>query len=157
MDLQLAGTKALVMGSTKGIGRAISETFLAERAFVAVRAYTASDVDAAVVELEPQANGGGGKVVGAAVDVAAADSLPAFGPILIDGRDWDGVSQSRQEFFEATEKSHPMGKMGVAQDVADVVAFLASLRAGHGSPRAGHVNRVNVTVDGGFLKRVDYR
>ena len=53
MDLQLAGTKALVMGSRKGIGRAISETFLAERAFVAVRAYTASDVDAAVVELEP--------------------------------------------------------------------------------------------------------
>ena len=38
MDLQLAGTKALVMGSRKGIGRAISETFLAERAFVAVRA-----------------------------------------------------------------------------------------------------------------------
>ena len=66
MDLQLAGTKALVMASTNGIGRAISEAFLAERAFV-------------------------------------------------------------------------------------------TLGAGHGSPRAGHVNRVNVTVDGGFLKRVDYR
>ena len=94
MDLQLAGTKALVIGSTQGIGRAISETFRAECAFVAVRAYTASDVGAAVVELEPQ---------------------------------------------------------------ADVVAFLATLRTGHGSPRAGHVSRVHVTVDSGFLKRVDYR
>ncbi len=42
-----------------------------------------------------------------------------------------------------------MASLGVAQDVADAVAFLAS-------ERAKHVNGVNLTVDGGFLKRVDY-
>jgi NAD(P)-dependent dehydrogenase (short-subunit alcohol dehydrogenase family) len=52
-------------------------------------------------------------------------------------------------FFEATEKAHPSGHMGAAQDVADAVAFLVS-------DRAKHVNGVNLTVDGGFLKRVDY-
>jgi 3-oxoacyl-[acyl-carrier protein] reductase len=52
-------------------------------------------------------------------------------------------------FFEATEKSHPGGHMGTAQDIADAVAFLSS-------DRARHINGVNLTVDGGFLKRVDF-
>jgi NAD(P)-dependent dehydrogenase (short-subunit alcohol dehydrogenase family) len=52
-------------------------------------------------------------------------------------------------FFEATQKNHPGGELGTAQDVADMVTFLAS-------ERAKHVNGVNVTVDGGFLKRVNY-
>jgi 3-oxoacyl-[acyl-carrier protein] reductase len=243
-----------VTGSTKGIGRAIAETLLAEGASVAICARTAADVDAAVAELS---KGAKGKVVGAAVDAASPESLRAFvassieqlggldiyvhntsgkpaksleawqnnmdidlmalvhgadaakaalgadgggslisigtsatsehfasgsnsysalkaamvnwtlgqaqvlgaqgircnvvspGPIFIEGGDWDRVKQGKPDFFAATEKSHPGGKMGVAQDVADVVAFLAS-------PRSGHVNGVNVTVDGGFLKRVDY-
>jgi 3-oxoacyl-[acyl-carrier protein] reductase len=71
------------------------------------------------------------------------------GPIFIEGGDWDRIKQGMPPFFEATEKAHPGGKMGAAQDVADTVAFLAS-------PRAGHINGVNLTVDGGFLKRIDH-
>ena len=52
-------------------------------------------------------------------------------------------------FYEANEKGHPGGALGVAQDVADAVVFLAS-------GRAKHINGVNLTVDGGFLKRVNY-
>ena len=53
------------------------------------------------------------------------------------------------EFFEATEAAHPGGAMGVVADVANIITFLAS-------DKASHINGVNITVDGGFSKRVDY-
>ena len=41
------------------------------------------------------------------------------GPIWVDGGDWSRVKEGRPEFFEATEKTHPMGSIGDVQDVAD--------------------------------------
>ncbi len=253
MDLGLTGKRALVTGATKGLGRAIAETLLAEGASVAICARTAADVETAVAEMSAKGNG---KVVGAAVDAADGDALKAWitssaealggidifvhntsgkparklegwknnfeidlmallhsveaatpfladgggslisigttavaehfasgsgsysafkaavtnwtlgqaqvlgakgircnvvspGPIFIEGGDWDKIKQGMAPFFEATEKGHPAGSMGVAQDVADAVTFLAS-------DRARHINGVNLTVDGGFLKRVNY-
>ena len=71
------------------------------------------------------------------------------GPIFVEGGDWDMIKQHMTPFFESTEKNHPGGHMGQPSDVADAVAFLASARA-------KHINGVNLTVDGGFLKRVDF-
>jgi 3-oxoacyl-[acyl-carrier protein] reductase len=71
------------------------------------------------------------------------------GPIFIEGGDWDRVKQGRPEFFTASENAHPQGVLGTAKDVADAVVFLAS-------QRAKHINGVNLTIDGGFLKRVNY-
>jgi 3-oxoacyl-[acyl-carrier protein] reductase len=71
------------------------------------------------------------------------------GPIFIEGGDWDMIKQHMAEFFSITEAAHPGKHLGSAQDVADAVAFLAS-------ERAKHINGVNLTVDGGFLKRVNY-
>ena len=71
------------------------------------------------------------------------------GPIFIEGGDWDNIKKAMPPFFEATEKNHPGGALGVAQDVADAVVFLVSARA-------KHINGVNLAVDGGFLKRVNY-
>ena len=68
---------------------------------------------------------------------------------FIEGGDWDMIKQNMGPFFEATEKAHPGKQLGSAQDVADAVAF-------HVSDRAKHINGVNLTVDGGFLKRVDF-
>lgn len=251
MDLGLAGKKALVTGATKGIGRAIVETLLAEGASVALCARNADEVDAAVTELSKH-----GTVVGGVADAGDSESLRAFvgsaieqlggldiyvhntsgkgaktleawknnfdidlmalihgvdvataaladgggslisigttassehfgggsnsysafkaamtnwtlgqaqvlgakgvrcnvvspGPIFIEGGDWDRIKTAKPEFFEASVKVHPAGKMGTAQDVADTVVFLAS-------ERARHVNGVNLTVDGGFQKRVDF-
>jgi NAD(P)-dependent dehydrogenase (short-subunit alcohol dehydrogenase family) len=71
------------------------------------------------------------------------------GPIWVDGGDWDAVRSANLEFFDATRQKHPMGELGSVSDVASVVAFLAG-------DVSCHVNGVNITVDGGFLKRVNY-
>ena len=251
MDLGLEGKRALITGATKGIGRAIAETLLAEGASVAICARTPDDVDAAVKELSASGNvvgqavdagdpeslrgwvssaagqlggidiyvhntsgkparkledwsknfnidllalvhgvdaasealaDGGGSVISIGTTATAehfasgSNSYSAFkaavtnwtlgqaqvlgakgircnvvspGPIFIEGGDWDRIKQGMAPFYEATEKGHPGGKLGGAQDVADAVVFLAS-------DRARHINGVNLTVDGGFLKRVDY-
>lgn len=251
MDLGLSGKRALITGSTKGIGRAIAETLLAEGASVAICARTEADVDDAVAEMS-----GAGTVVGSAVDAADTASLSAWversgealggidiyvhntsakpqralddwihnfeidlkalvggvtaatdaladgggslisigttataehfatgsssysafkaavtnwtlgqaqilgakgircnvvspGPILVEGGDWDKIKAAMPDFFDATEKNHPGARMGLPDDVANTVAFLAS-------SAAKHINGANVVVDGGFLKRINY-
>ena len=252
MDLGLAGKRALITGATKGLGRAIAETLLAEGASVAICARKPDEVEAAVKQLSAK-----GKAVGGVVDAGDAAALRAWvassaeqlggidiyvhntsgkparkleawinnfnidlmalvqgvdaasealiadgggsvisigttavaehfasgagsysafkaavtnwtlgqaqvlgakgvrcnvvqpGPIFIEGGDWDMIKGAMPPFFEATQKGHPGGELGTAQDVANTVAFLAS-------PAAKHINGVNVTVDGGFLKRVNY-
>ncbi len=71
------------------------------------------------------------------------------GPIFIEGGDWDMIKNHMADFYESTKKVHPQGDLGTAQDVANAVAFLAG-------DAASHINGVNLTVDGGFLKRVNY-
>lgn len=71
------------------------------------------------------------------------------GPIWVDGGDWNRVKDGKPEFFAATEKLHPMGHLGDVSDVANAVAFLAS-------PAAKHINGANLTVDGGFMKRINF-
>ncbi|MEK9660484.1 MAG: SDR family NAD(P)-dependent oxidoreductase, partial [Alphaproteobacteria bacterium] len=51
MDLQLAGKRALVTGSTLGIGRAIAEALAAEGAHVIVNGRDAGRVEQAVADL----------------------------------------------------------------------------------------------------------
>ncbi len=71
------------------------------------------------------------------------------GPIWVEGGDWNRVKDAKPEFFAATEQTHPMGTIGDVDDVAKAVVFLAS-------PAAKHINGANLTVDGGFMKRVDF-
>jgi 3-oxoacyl-[acyl-carrier protein] reductase len=66
MDLRLAGRKALVSGGTRGIGRAIVETLLAEGAHVA---FCARDPEA-VAATEAELRATGATVVGAVADVS---------------------------------------------------------------------------------------
>ncbi len=64
MDLGLNGKRAIVTGSTRGIGRAIAEHLLAEGCAVAICARKQDEVDEAVTALSAH-----GRVIGRAVDV----------------------------------------------------------------------------------------
>ena len=74
MDLGLKGRNAIVLGGTRGIGRAIAETLAGEGAGVAVCARNADQVASAVAELKAR----GVKATGAPVDITDAAVLKSW-------------------------------------------------------------------------------
>ena len=74
MDLGLKGRNAVVLGGTRGIGRAIAGTLAGEGAGIAVCARNADQVAITVTELKAQ----GVKAAGASVDVTDAAALKSW-------------------------------------------------------------------------------
>jgi 3-oxoacyl-[acyl-carrier protein] reductase len=74
MDLQLEGKKAIVIGGTRGIGRAIVELLADEGAHVGLCARGAAQVQEAVKALQAK----GVNAFGEAVDMADGPALKAF-------------------------------------------------------------------------------
>ena len=74
MDLKLAGSKAVITGGSKGIGRAIANALADEGCNVAICARNAEEVDAAVADLSAK----GVTAFGQSVDVGDGDALKAW-------------------------------------------------------------------------------
>src|SRR5882724_10390242 len=71
VDLQLKHKRVIILGGTRGIGRAIAETFADEGADVALCARKAGPVSEMVVALKNK----GARAFGASVDIADGASL----------------------------------------------------------------------------------
>lgn len=71
------------------------------------------------------------------------------GPIYFDGGAWDMIKISNERFYEKTEKTHAMGRLGSPEEVANCIVFLSSAAA-------SWVTGVNLVVDGGYTKRVQF-
>src|SRR3989442_4150932 len=74
MDLGLKGKKALVTGATRGIGRAIAETFADEGADVGICARNQEQVNETIEALEQK----GVHAIGGMVDIADGPALKAW-------------------------------------------------------------------------------
>ena len=72
MDLGLKDKRAIVTGGTRGIGRAIADTLLAEGARVAICARHADQLQACVAAMGPE------RAFGDVVDIADGDALKAW-------------------------------------------------------------------------------
>ncbi len=69
------------------------------------------------------------------------------GDILFADGYWDGVRLRNPALFEATQRRNPLGRLGTAEEVARVVAFVSS-------PAASFVAGANWYVDGGSVSHV---
>ena len=74
MDLKLAGKNCVILGGTRGIGRAIADTLADEGANVAICARNADQVSQAVTELEAK----GVRATGGSVDVTEGEQLQTW-------------------------------------------------------------------------------
>ena len=64
------------------------------------------------------------------------------GSILVKGNGWDRYRLANPDYFDDyVRHGFPMGRLGAAQEVADVIVLVAS-------PRAHWINGRNIPVDG---------
>lgn len=71
------------------------------------------------------------------------------GNIYIEDGVWGGIERDMPDLFKGEMAKNPMGRMGKAEEIADVVVFLTS-------GRAGFFNGSNVVVDGALATGVQF-
>ncbi len=71
------------------------------------------------------------------------------GPIYFDGGAWELVKGTMPKLYDWAIRQIPSGRMGSPEEVARVVAFVAS-------PAASLITGSNIVADRGFTKRVQF-
>ncbi|MGO8748621.1 MAG: SDR family oxidoreductase [Thermoguttaceae bacterium] len=158
MDLQLSGKRALVTGSSSGIGEAIAKSLAAEEVVVVVHGRreaearrVAAEIAAAggkaVVAIGDLSSDGGADAVVQVVNDAlgGADILKKMAPQL--GLPSDDLP-ALEQFALKNMAPNPSARIGRPEDIAAAVTFLAS-------SLAGYINGANLRVDGGTVPTVN--
>jgi NAD(P)-dependent dehydrogenase (short-subunit alcohol dehydrogenase family) len=71
------------------------------------------------------------------------------GPVYFEGGAWEMIRGTNPKFYDATLRAIPGGRMATPEEIARVVAFVAS-------PAASAITGANVVADHGFTKGVRY-
>ncbi len=71
------------------------------------------------------------------------------GPIYFEGGAWEMIKSTNQKMYDATLRAMPNGRFGSPEEIARLVAFLAS-------PAASIITGANVVADNGYTKRVQF-
>ena len=126
MDLHLKGKKAIVLGGTRGIGRAIAETLANEGANVGLCARNPEQVEEAVAALQ----GKDVKATGASVDITDGAALTAW--IEAAGNELGGIdilvsnagAMAQGNAPEAWEQNFRLDMLGAVQAFDAAKPFL---------------------------------
>lgn len=71
------------------------------------------------------------------------------GPIYFEGGAWEMIKGTQPKFYDWAVRQIPCGRMGTPEEIARVVAFIAS-------PAASLIAGSNIVADNGFTKRVQF-
>jgi NAD(P)-dependent dehydrogenase (short-subunit alcohol dehydrogenase family) len=71
------------------------------------------------------------------------------GPIYFEDGAWDHVKATTPDYYNAVVGQMPCGRMGTPEEVARIVAFVAS-------PAASLITGANIVADNGLTKRVQF-
>ncbi len=71
------------------------------------------------------------------------------GPIYFEGGAWELIKGTMAKLFEYALRQIPSGRMGTPEEVARIVAFVAS-------PAGSLITGSNIVADNGFTKRVQF-
>jgi 3-oxoacyl-[acyl-carrier protein] reductase len=70
------------------------------------------------------------------------------GAVYFPGGEWDKVKQEKPDFYRNLEKIIPLGRLGTGEELARIIAFVAS-------PAGIWINSTHITADGGQVPAVD--
>ena len=75
-------------------------------------------------------------------------SITFVGAVWFEGGSWDKQKQENPKFYQAVERSIPLGRLGTADEIARIIAFVAS-------PAGLWINSTHISADGGQVATVD--